>query len=163
MLTHTIKISKDVQYPVVYRPGGYQPIPQFGSKQQVNNQNELDEYLKTNPWIKKDTFLTFGHHSSVSDLTSVHFIADVITDFDQLLKPTQYTRDLPPRLMRVVCCNINEHGLSTWDRMDNISGFRVMQQDEIDRIVNDHVRNRIQLWKEQNGYKKDQPSQDNGT
>lgn len=163
MLTHTIKISKDVQYPVVYRPGGYQPIPQWGNKQLVNNQNELDEYLKNNPWVKKGTFLTFGHHTRVGDLHGMHFIADVTTDYDQLPKPTPYTKDLPPRLIRVVCCNINEQGVSTWDRIDNITGFRVMDKDEQDRMINDHVRDRIQLWKKQNGYKEDQPSQTDGT
>lgn len=162
MLTHTIKISKDTHYPVVYT-GQHSNYYPNNTKVLVGNQQELDDYLKEHSWVRPGLFLCFTHANEVRDVYSVHFIADVVTDYDKLSRPGAYNRDAPPKIIRVVCCNITEGGVSSWDRLDNIVGYRVMRDDEVARMVDDNLRHRIQLWKDQNGYKENQSSQTDGT
>lgn len=164
MLTHTIKLSPDYttpsQHSNVLQLGG--PRSQHGRG--LESQEELDDYLKRAPeWLKAGNFICYEHNKNLTGVHSIHYIAKVITKFEELPLGVSY-EDLP-RVMRVVNVNFTKNMeknevCPTWDRMDNIRGYRQLTEEEMTHWVNknDYLQDCLKLWKRQNGFEDAQPS-----
>lgn len=140
MLTHKI-IKQRPGYPVVHRRNG-------GG---VSTQAELDAYLAKHPWAKPGAFVTHEHTHVIRDWHSIHYLAKVVTKLSELGSGPYY--ELWPRCGLFVCMNLNPKGETTWQRMDNLQGYRELSDAEMAQWVtdNDDLQNRLKLWKEKAG------------
>lgn len=156
MLTHTIKISVDVPTPSYQ---GYQGNYTGGSwsanSSLVNNQEELDKYLEQYSWLKPGTFIAFERSGLITEPMSMHLIVAVNKDWDKVPKYPPLQAKVHPKIISLISCNIDQQGNPSWERLDNITGYRKCDDSEVERVINDHVRNRIQLWKQTHGYNDD--------
>lgn len=133
------------------------------SSPDINSQSTLDDYLNARPWAKVGTFLCFDHTKNLDALHQIHLIVSVQRDYDKLIKPYNGF-DKDPKAYRIINMNLQSGGMSMWDRMDSIIGFRILREDEIDRWINknDHLQNNLQLWARQNGVELPQRSNTQG-
>lgn len=164
MLTHTIKISVDVPSPSYQGyQGNYGGVAWAANSNLVNNQEELNKYLEQYSWVKPGTFIVFDRTGLITEPHSIHLITAVETDWDKVPKYPPLSAKVHPKIIHLISCNIDPKGEPTWTRNDNITGYRKCDEHEVERVINDHVRNRIQLWKETHGYNEDFTRKSNAT
>lgn len=155
MITHEIKTTKS--YPVTSYGGNTTPSSnrlKFGPGEHiVKSQQDLDKYLESMPWLKEDVIVTFKSNEHVKTLFTVHFIPEITRSY-VLLPEVRFPRPggIHPRVARLVCCNFNDTGESTWQRWDDVFDYRPLTEAEITEVIDDNVRNRIAAWKQANGY-----------
>lgn len=151
MITHSIKKSFTLQLM------GHQPhLPGRGRTflldgPKVDSQTALDDYIKEKSWAKLGTFLCFDHTGVITDRHQIHIIAGIERNFNNVPKPYN-GYDKEPKCYRIICCNLH-NGVTTWDRLDSLPGFRVLRKEELEKWVdtNDNLQDNLKLWQGQNG------------
>lgn len=154
MITHEITTTKS--YSVARYSGNTDTSDRlrFGPGEHVvKNQKDLDEYLEKRPWVKEGVFITFKSNERIKTLFTLHFIAEIQRSY-AALPEVRFPRPggVHPKLARVVCCNFNDNGESSWQRWDDVEDFRPVDEKELVDVLDDNVRNRIEAWKKANGY-----------
>lgn len=159
MITHEIKQTKTYQVgsynPVL--PGDYSvPRNRLGHNEHiVKNQEQLDAYLSTMPWVTEGTLCTYKSNDNVKSVFTMHVIVEVQRSY-AALPEVRFPRPggIHPRVVRLVCCSFNEHtGESSWQRWDDVADLRPLTEEECKRLVDDNLLNSIQKWWDANGYK----------
>lgn len=164
MLTHSIKISVDTPTPHYQGyQGNYSGMDWKANSNLVNNQEELDKYLEQYSWIKPGAFIAFERSGLITEPMSMHLIVEVITDWDSVPKYPPLAAKVHPKILKLISCNIDMIGNPSWERADNITGYRKCDDSEVERVINDHVRHRIQLFQEKHGYNADFTRKTNAT
>lgn len=118
----------------------------------VNSQAELDAYIAKYPWAKPGSFVCHDHTHQIRDWHSIHYVAKVVTNFSELGNSPYY--EVFPRCALFVCMNLDPKGETTWQRMDNLKGYRPLTEAELAQWVtsNDNLQDRLKLWKQKNGF-----------
>lgn len=161
MITHEIKTSSTYQVVTYGNGSGSTNLQQHYSTRNryapseyvVKNQEELDKYLNERPWLTEGSFVTHTSTESIKTIFTVHYIAEVQRSFNALHE-VRFPRPggIHPRLARLVCCSFNDKGETTWQRWDDVADIRPLTKFEMERWIDDNLRNRIQAWKAANGY-----------